>query len=49
MKRNSFFLELIKSGPFIFFMVLATVIILGVVIAKHREKVIQMREDVLYV
>lgn len=49
MKRNSFFLELIKSGPFIFFIILATVIILGVVIAKHREKVIEMKEDVLYI
>jgi hypothetical protein len=49
MKKNSFFLELIKSGPFIFFVILATIIILGVVIAKHREKVIQMKEDILYI
>ena len=49
MKRNSFFIEMIKSPPFIFFVVLASIIIIGVVIANHREKVIQMKEDVLYI
>ncbi len=49
MKRNSFFVELIKSPPFIFFIVLATVIILGVMYAQHRQKVIQMKEEILYI
>lgn len=49
MRKNSFVLEMIKSPPFIFFFVLAASIILGVIIANHREKVIQMKEDVLYI
>ncbi len=49
MKRNSFVIELIKSPPFIFFIVLATVIVASVLIAQHRQKVIQMREEILYI
>jgi hypothetical protein len=49
MKRNSFIFELIKSPPFIFFIVLALAIVIGVVIANHREKVVQMKEDTLYI
>jgi hypothetical protein len=49
MRRNSFAIELIKSTPFIFFIILASIIIISVVIANHREKVIQMKEDVLYI
>ncbi|MBN2634212.1 MAG: hypothetical protein JXR66_11690 [Bacteroidales bacterium] len=49
MKRNSFFFELIKSPPFIFFIILTLLIVLGVVISNHREKAIQMKEDVLYI
>jgi len=49
MKRNSFIVELIKSPPFIFFIVLAAIIILGVMYAQHRQKVIQMKEDILYI
>ncbi len=49
MKRNSFIIELIKSPPFIFFIVLATVIVLGVIYAQHRQKVIQMKEEILYI
>jgi len=40
---------LIKSPPFIFFIVLAAIIILGVMYAQHRQKVIQMKEDILYI
>jgi hypothetical protein len=49
MKRNSFIVELIKSPPFIFFVVLVTIIVLGVVYAQHRQKVIQMKEEILYI
>jgi hypothetical protein len=49
MRKNSFVFELIKSPPFIFFIILAAIIILGVIIANHREKVVQMKEDVLYI
>jgi hypothetical protein len=49
MKRNSFIIELIKSPPFIFFIILATVIVLGLVYAQHRQRVIQMKEDILYI
>jgi len=49
MKRNSFVIELIKSPPFIFFFILAMLIILGVLLANRKQKVVQMKEDVLYV
>ncbi|MCU0462602.1 MAG: hypothetical protein MUF36_11430 [Bacteroidales bacterium] len=48
-KKNSFIIELIKSPPFIFFIVLAAIIVIGMMIANHREKVVQMKEDVLYI
>ena len=49
MKRNSFFIEFIKSGPFILLMVLAVLILLGILIVNHKEKTVQMKEDVLYI
>ena len=49
MRKNSFIIELIKSPPFIFFIVLAALIVIGMIIANHREKVIQMKEDILYI
>ncbi len=49
MKKNSFVIELIKSPPFIFFIVLATIIVAGLLIAQHRQKVIQMKEEILYI
>ncbi|MCX6333393.1 MAG: hypothetical protein NT092_03715 [Bacteroidia bacterium] len=49
MRKNSFVIELVKSPPFIFFIVLASIIIIGLAIAKHRERVVQMKEDVLYI
>jgi len=49
MKRNSFFLEFIRSGPFILLLVLAILILTGILISNHRQKSIQMKEDVLYI
>ncbi|HUX94206.1 MAG TPA: hypothetical protein VMV47_00625 [Bacteroidales bacterium] len=49
MKRDSFFIEFIKSGPFILLMILAVLILLGILIANHKEKTVQMKEDVLYI
>jgi hypothetical protein len=51
MKKNSFLLELIKSPPFLIFLVLAILITIGVLIANHkeREKVVKMKEDVIYI
>lgn len=49
MKRNSFIIELIKSPPFLMFIILAIIIIIGVIIANHKEKVVKMKEDVLYI
>lgn len=48
MKKNFFIVELIKSPPFLIFIILALLITIGVLIANHKEKVIQMKEDVLY-
>ena len=49
MKRNSFIIELIKSPPFLMFIILALLIIIGVIIANRKEKVVKMKEDVLYI
>lgn len=49
MKRNSFIIELIKSPPFLIFIVLVLAITLGVILANRKEKVVHMKEDVLYI
>jgi hypothetical protein len=49
MKKNSFFLELIKSGPFLLLLVLAVVIFLAVILTSHHREAVKMRENVLYV
>jgi hypothetical protein len=49
MKRNYFLIELIKSPPFLIFIILTLVIVLGVLIANHKDKTVQMKEDILYV
>jgi len=49
MKKNSFIIELIKSPPFLIFIVLVLLITLGVIIANRKEKAVHMKEDVLYV
>jgi hypothetical protein len=49
MKKNSFAFELIKSPPFLIFIVLVLAIVIGVILANRREKVVQMKEDVLYI
>lgn len=49
MKKNYFFLELIKSGPFLLLIILALLIILGVMISNRDKDSVQMKEDVLYV
>jgi len=49
MKRNSFMIELIKSPPFLMFIVLVLIITLGVIIANRKEKAVYMKEDVLYI
>lgn len=49
MKKNLFIVELIKSPPFLIFLILAMLITIGVLLSNHREKVVKMKEDVLYV
>jgi hypothetical protein len=49
MKKEYFILELLKSGPVRLLLILAFLIILGIIIANHRNATIQMKEDKLYV
>jgi hypothetical protein len=49
MKKDYFFLEFIKSGPFLLLLILAILITIGVLIGNHRRDVIKMKENVLYV
>ena len=48
MNKNSFLVELIKSGPFKILIIIALLIILGVVLLNRKEKAMQLKEDVLY-
>jgi hypothetical protein len=49
MKKNFFMIELIKSPPFLIFIILVLAITIGVILANRREKVVQMKEDILYI
>jgi len=49
MKRHSFVFELIKSPPFLIFIILVLAITLGVIIANRKDKVVKMKEEVLYI
>jgi hypothetical protein len=49
MKKDYFIIEFIKSGPFILLLILAILILTGILISNHHEKVTEMKEDVLYI
>jgi cell division protein FtsL len=49
MKKDSFLLEFLKSGPFLLLLIIALAVTLGVVIANHHREVVKMRENVIYV
>jgi hypothetical protein len=49
MKKNIFLVELVKSPPFLIFIILAFLITIGVILANRKEKVVQMKEDILYI
>ncbi len=49
MRRNSFILELLNSAPVRILIVLALLIVIGVMIANHHQKVVKMKEDILYI
>jgi hypothetical protein len=51
MKKQFFIVELLKSPPFLMLVILALLITMGVLIANHKEKqkVIKMKEDVMYI
>lgn len=49
MKKDSFLLEFIKSGPFLLLLILAVLILLGVIITNHHRETVKMKENVLYV
>ena len=49
MKKDSFFLEFFKSGPFLLLLILAIVILLGILITNHHRESVKMKENVLYV
>jgi hypothetical protein len=48
-KKDSFLLEFIKSGPFLLLIIIAVVVLLGVIITNHHREAVKMRENVLYV
>lgn len=49
MKKDYFFLELIKSGPFILLMIIVFLILLGFYISNHNKNTVVMKEDVMYI
>ncbi len=49
MKKDYFILELIKSPPFLLFIIIALLIVLGIILTNHHENVVKMKENVLYV
>ncbi len=49
MKKDSFLLEFLKSGPFLLLLILAVVILLGIVVSNHHKQTVKMKENVLYV
>jgi hypothetical protein len=49
MKKDHFIIELIKSPPFKILVILALIIVLGIIIANRKEKIVKMKENVLYV
>jgi cell division protein FtsL len=49
MKKDSFLLEFLKSGPFLLLIIIALAVTLGVVITNHHRAVVKMRENVIYV
>ena len=49
MKKDSFFFEFLKSGPFLMFVILILLILLGIFIANRRTNTVKMEEDVIYV
>lgn len=49
MKRDSFFFEFIKSGPFLTFIILVLLILLGIAISNRHSDTVKMKEDVLYI
>jgi len=49
MKKDYFIIELIKSPPFILFLILTVLILLGIVISNHRKDTVKMKEDVIYI
>jgi hypothetical protein len=49
MKKDSFLLEFLKSGPFLLLIIIALAVTLGVVFVNHPRAVVKMRENVIYV
>jgi hypothetical protein len=49
MKKDRFIVELIKSPPFKILIILAIIIILGIIIANRKERIVKMKENVLYI
>jgi len=49
MKKDSFLIELIKSGPFRILIIIVLMIILGVIISHRKEKAVRLKEDILYI
>jgi len=49
MKRDSAFLEFIRSTPFLLLVILVLLITLGILLSNRRKSVVIMKEDVLYV
>lgn len=49
MKKDSFLLEFIRSGPFRLLLILAIVILIGIIISNRHKEAVKMKENTLYV
>lgn len=49
MKKESFVLEFLKSGPFLLILILALMILLGFAVFDKHKDIVKMKEDVLYI
>ena len=49
MKKDSFLLEFLRSGPFLLLIIVALAVTLGVILVNHHRAVVKMKENVIYV
>lgn len=49
MKKYSFILEFLKSGPFILVFILIILVLLGILMSGKGHQSVQLKENVIYV